>query len=49
MARLLGLFLRTASVLYIYHQDRQPVLEAQKHCGPAAGLQFIDWVSVDDI
>lgn len=22
---------------------------AQKHFGPAAGLQFIDWVSVDDI
>ena len=31
------------------HQDWQPVLEAQKNFGPAAGLLFIDWVSVEDI
>lgn len=37
------------SVWVLCHQDRQPVSQEQKCSGPVAGLQFIDWVSVEDI
>lgn len=49
MVTFLTLLVLKDSCWVICHQDRQPVLEGQKHSGPVAGLQFIDWVSVEDI
>lgn len=44
----LKLFIKK-NIWVICHQDRQPMLEVQKHSGPTAGLQFIDPVSLEDI
>lgn len=43
------LFVPKDNIWVICHQDRQPVLEVWKHSVHAAGLQFIDWISVEDI